>query len=111
MFERQYLFQTRVHPGVKSKFTIHDLLKLLRHTDRIVVLILADLAAVQKVLHLLPRITPKLLPELLKPLQQIVSWLRIQFFVQRIHYSIPSCFLFAVSACLSVPGERLSPAW
>jgi hypothetical protein len=48
-----------------------DLLQSLRLLDGLVILGLRDFSTVQELLHLLPRIAPELLPELLKLGDQI----------------------------------------
>ena len=57
-----------------KSFSPHQLLKLLGHLNRSIIVTLAHLAAVEKILHLLARVALEHLLELLEPLHETGHW-------------------------------------
>lgn len=72
------------------KLATEHSLKLLCYLDSLIVLGLRYSPGVQKLLHLLLRITMKVLPELLKSLHKIILISLVHVVVQWIHLLLPS---------------------
>lgn len=85
-------------------------LKLLCELYRLVILRLSNPAAIQKLLHLLPRITLERLLKLLESLEKSIHWgLPLHHLIKRVHsVSTSMLFSFSLSASISLEIARRS---